>query len=200
MRSSHFYEWVVSNQGNCMCSLSQKWCVCVSVGYAGWFAILFCRVDWWKLIYIAYNYFKLCLIIIVYHIQLSNDTVIIINTDCLWRIHFEHHEYFLSRVSKATCKAAIMLSSEEYPPIVRCPMALAIAFTHQGVLLTFDVYRPYTCDPEHCSPGKNWFNMSIDICWSKKIPLMWYSDSYPWFLIVNLPFVKVRHHFTTQKI
>lgn len=37
MRSSHFYEWVVSNQGNCMCLLGQKWrvCVCVSVGYAG---------------------------------------------------------------------------------------------------------------------------------------------------------------------
>ena len=31
----------------------------------------------------AYNYFKFCLIIIVYHIQLSNDTVIIINTDGL---------------------------------------------------------------------------------------------------------------------
>ena len=31
MRSSHFYEWVVSNQGNCMCLLGQKWCVCVSL-------------------------------------------------------------------------------------------------------------------------------------------------------------------------
>ena len=29
MRSSHFYEWVVSNQGNCMCLLGQKWRVCV---------------------------------------------------------------------------------------------------------------------------------------------------------------------------